>query len=35
MVDPVIHRLRLDASGEALQGSLQPTGFTVVIRIAR
>jgi len=31
MVDPVIHRLRLDASGEALQGSLQPTGFTVVI----
>ncbi|HXK19556.1 MAG TPA: PilZ domain-containing protein, partial [Polyangiaceae bacterium] len=31
VVDPVIHRLRLDSSGDALQGSLQPTGFTVVI----
>ena len=31
VVTPVIHRLRLDASGDALQGSLQPTGFTVVI----
>ncbi|HKY36444.1 MAG TPA: PilZ domain-containing protein [Polyangiaceae bacterium] len=28
---PVIHRLRLDRPGDALQGSLQPTGFTVVI----
>ena len=31
MVTPVIHRLRLDGGGEALQGSLQPTGFTVVV----
>jgi hypothetical protein len=31
LANPVIHRLRLDSSGEALQGSLQPTGFTVVI----
>jgi len=29
--DPVIHRLRLDSAGDALQGSLQPTGFTVVV----
>jgi len=29
--NPVIHRLRLDAAGDALQGSLQPTGFTVVV----
>lgn len=28
---PVIHRLRLDSAGDALQGSLQPTGFTVVV----
>jgi hypothetical protein len=31
VTSPVIHRLRLDSSGDALQGSLQPTGFTVVI----
>jgi hypothetical protein len=31
VVNPVIHRLRLDGAGEALQGSLQPTGFTVVV----
>ena len=31
VVTPVIHRLRLDSAGDALQGSLQPTGFTVVI----
>jgi hypothetical protein len=31
VVNPVIHRLRLDSAGDALQGSLQPTGFTVVI----
>jgi hypothetical protein len=31
VVNPVIHRLRLDSSGDALQGALQPTGFTVVI----
>ncbi len=31
VVTPVIHRLRLDAAGDALQGSLQPTGFTVVV----
>lgn len=31
VVTPVIHRLRLDAPGDALQGSLQPTGFTVVV----
>ncbi len=31
VVTPVIHRLRLDSPGDALQGSLQPTGFTVVI----
>jgi len=29
--NPVIHRLRLDSAGDALQGSLQPTGFTVVV----
>lgn len=28
---PVIHRLRLDSAGDALQGSFQPTGFTVVV----
>jgi hypothetical protein len=28
---PTIHRLRLDAPGEALQGSFQPTGFTIVV----
>jgi hypothetical protein len=28
---PVIYRLRLDSAGEALQGSLQPTGFTIVV----
>jgi len=27
----VIHRLRLDGAGDALQGALQPTGFTVVV----
>ncbi len=31
VVTPVIHRLRLDSAGDALQGSLQPTGFTVVV----
>jgi hypothetical protein len=31
LVTPVIHRLRLDAPGDALQGSLQPTGFTIVV----
>jgi hypothetical protein len=31
VTNPVIHRLRLDAAGDALQGSLQPTGFTVVV----
>lgn len=31
LVTPVIHRLRLDSAGDALQGSLQPTGFTVVV----
>jgi PilZ domain len=31
VLNPVIYRLRLDSSGEALQGALQPTGFTVVI----
>ncbi len=31
VTNPVIHRLRLDSAGEALQGSLQPTGFTVVV----
>jgi PilZ domain len=31
LVTPVIHRLRLDSAGEALEGSLQPTGFTVVV----
>lgn len=31
LVTPVIHRLRLDSAGEALQGSLQPTGFTIVV----
>jgi hypothetical protein len=31
VVTPVIHRLRLDGAGDALQGSLQPTGFTVVV----
>jgi hypothetical protein len=31
VVTPVIHRMRLDTAGDALQGSLQPTGFTVVI----
>ena len=29
--NPVIHRLRLDSAGDALQGALQPTGFTVVV----
>lgn len=28
---PVIHRLRLDAPGETLQGSKTPSGFTVLI----
>jgi len=28
---PTIHRLRLDASGAAIQGAINPTGFTVVI----
>lgn len=28
---PVIHRLRLDSPGDALQGAFQPTGFTVVV----
>jgi hypothetical protein len=31
VLSPVIHRLRLDGAGDALQGSLQPTGFTVVV----
>jgi hypothetical protein len=31
VTNPVIHRLRLDSAGDALQGSLQPTGFTVVV----
>ncbi len=31
VVSPVIHRLRLDGAGDSLQGSLQPTGFTVVV----
>jgi hypothetical protein len=31
VLTPVIHRLRLDGPGDALQGSLQPTGFTVVV----
>jgi len=31
VVNPVIHRLRLDGAGDALQGALQPTGFTVVV----
>jgi PilZ domain len=31
LTTPVIHRLRLDSAGDALQGSLQPTGFTVVV----
>jgi hypothetical protein len=31
VASPVIHRLRLDSAGDALQGSLQPTGFTVVV----
>jgi hypothetical protein len=31
VVEPVVHRLRLDAPGDALQGALQPTGFTVVV----
>ena len=31
VTNPVIHRLRLDSGGDALQGSLQPTGFTVVV----
>jgi hypothetical protein len=31
VVTPVIHRLRLDGPGDALQGSLQPTGFTIVV----
>jgi hypothetical protein len=31
IANPVIHRLRLDSAGDALQGSLQPTGFTVVV----
>jgi hypothetical protein len=28
---PTIHRLRLDAAGSAIQGAINPTGFTVVI----
>lgn len=28
---PTIHRLRLDAKGAALQGSMHPTGFTVLV----
>lgn len=28
---PLIHRLRLDAPGGAIQGAITPTGFTVVI----
>ena len=28
---PTIHRLRLDAPGAAIQGNIDPTGFTVVI----
>ncbi|HYP89360.1 MAG TPA: hypothetical protein VEQ59_14435, partial [Polyangiaceae bacterium] len=31
LVTPVIHRLRLDGAGDSLQGSFQPTGFTVVV----
>ncbi len=31
VVNPVIHRLRLDDAGDALQGSFQPTGFTIVV----
>jgi hypothetical protein len=31
VTNPVIHRLRLDSAGDSLQGSLQPTGFTVVV----
>jgi hypothetical protein len=31
VVTPTIHRLRLDGAGDALQGSFQPTGFTVVV----
>ena len=31
VTNPVIHRLRLDSAGDALQGSLQPTGFTIVV----
>jgi hypothetical protein len=29
--DPVVHRLRLDKAGSALQGAVNATGFTVVI----
>jgi hypothetical protein len=31
MRQPTIHRLRLDGPGGAIQGAMQPTGFTVVI----
>jgi hypothetical protein len=31
LASPVIHRLRLDSAGDALQGAFQPTGFTVVV----
>jgi len=31
LTTPVIHRLRLDSPGDALQGAFQPTGFTVVV----
>jgi hypothetical protein len=29
--NPTIHRLRLDEAGQAIQGVVQPTGFTVLI----
>ncbi len=28
---PIIHRVRLDAPGGALQGAISPTGFTVIV----
>ena len=31
MQTPTIHRLRLDGAGAAIQGAINPTGFTVVI----
>ncbi len=31
MHEPVIHRLRLDAPGAKLEGSVEPTGFTIVV----